>query len=63
MSAKQQYASSASVRRALNAVDMAGIQVGSVTLHADGAIQIYAAATKDLAPANDFDRLEAVGAL
>jgi hypothetical protein len=57
------YASSACLRRALSAAAKAGIVVGSIKLHPDGAIELGVATVQASPAMNDFDRLLAAGAL
>lgn len=57
------YATAAAVRRAISAVRVAGIEVGSVELAPDGSIRINAAKMSPPTPANEFDRWDASGRL
>lgn len=60
---KNAYASSAALRRAITTCKKAGLQVGSVKLHPDGAIELIRDALTPSEAVNDFDRLEAAGLL
>lgn len=60
---KNVYASSATVRRAICAAEKAGIEVGSVRLHPDGSIELTRMEAIPVQAGNDFDRLDASGAL
>lgn len=60
---KHAYASSSAVRRAVAAVENAGLHVGGIKLHPNGTIELIRASSPDATAANDFDRLEAQGLL
>jgi len=64
MSGSQEtYASPAAVGRAIRAVQKAGLQLGSIKLHRDGAIELIHSDLAVPVPVNDFDRLDAAGCL
>ncbi len=63
MSVNKDYATTATVRRAISAVKSAGMQIGSVELMPGGAIRIVPAKQLPPGPANEFDRWEASGLL
>ena len=61
---KQSYASPAQIRKAIAAVECGGIQVGSVTLHPNGVIELSSNPQATPKSANDdFDRLDEAGVL
>jgi hypothetical protein len=57
------YASSASVRRAKDAIEKTGSAVRSVRLFPDGTIEIFIGSSSNDDVASEFDRLEAAGLL
>lgn len=60
---KSNFATSAQIRRVISAAQSAGMVIGSVRIKPDGEICIDAIAIGDAAAVNDFDRLDASGAL
>ena len=59
----QSYASRAQIRKAIAAVECGGIQIGGVTLHPNGVIELFSKLQVTPKPANDFDRLDEAGVL
>ena len=61
---KQSYASPAQIRKAIAAIAGSGIQVGSITLHPNGVIELCGNPQAAPKSANDdFDRLDEAGVL
>ena len=54
---------SADIKRAIAAVEKAGVVVGSVEINPTGGLRIYAASSQPAQPANDFDEWDKRGAL
>lgn len=64
MTAKITYARAAAARRAIVALQGAGLEVGGLRYFPDGSFEVIAAGQRpNTEPANDFDRLEAAGLL
>ncbi|MFO6446032.1 hypothetical protein ACLBKU_02695 [Erythrobacter sp. NE805] len=57
------YPSSPSVQRAIRSCTRAGIAIGAVEMRPDGTIRIVTQGAITTDPANDFDRLDALGVL
>jgi hypothetical protein len=57
------YPSSPSVQRAIRSCAKAGIAIGAVEIRPDGTIRIVTQGSITTDPANDFDRLDALGVL
>lgn len=58
------YANSAATRRAIKAIQNAGLNIGSVKLHPSGEIEFITGVSLVARPAaNDYDRLDAAGLL
>jgi hypothetical protein len=64
MAAKITYARAAVARRAVLALQGAGLEVGGLRFFPDGSFEVITAGQRATAePANDFDRLDAAGLL
>jgi len=57
------YPSSPSVKRAILSCTKAGIAIGAIEMRPDGTIRIVTQGSITTEPANDFDRLDALGVL